>query len=64
MSTTPISCISKEPFTKLEESGSASILNYNLPQQTTYPACGVVMLDITEDAFKNEFKSEPADHFF
>lgn len=35
MSTTPISCISKEPFTKLEESGSASILNYNLPQKTT-----------------------------
>lgn len=64
MSTTPISCLPKEPFTKLEESGTASILNYNLPQQTTYPASGVVMLDIAEDSFKNEFKSEPAEHFW
>lgn len=64
MSTTPISCLPKEPFTKLEESGTASILNYNLPQQTTYPASGVVMLDIDEVSFKNEFKSEPAEHFW
>ena len=30
------SCIAHEPLSKLEENGSASILNYNLPQSTTY----------------------------
>jgi hypothetical protein len=64
MSTTPISCLPKEPFTKLEESGTASILNYNLPQQTTYPASSIVRLDIIEDSFKEEFKSEPTEHFW
>jgi len=64
MSTTPISCISKEPFTKLEESGTASILNYNLPQQTIYPASSIVRLDIIEDSFKEEFKAEPTEHFW
>jgi hypothetical protein len=64
MSTPPISCISKEPFTKLEETGSASILNYNLPQKTTYPASSIVRLDINEDYFKAEFKDEPSNHFW
>ncbi len=36
------SCQLKEPFVKLQENGSASILNYSLPQNTSYNATAFI----------------------
>lgn len=46
------SCIPKTPFVKLEEDGQASILNYNLPQETTYNAISYVGLNVPLSFFK------------
>lgn len=46
------SCIPKTPFVKLEEDGQASILNYNLPQETTYNAISYVGLNVPFSFFK------------
>ena len=46
------SCTSKEPFIKLDKNGRASILNYNLPQSTSYNATAFLSLDISESLFK------------
>jgi hypothetical protein len=46
------SCIPQEPFSKLEENGKASILNYNLPQATCYDATSFLGLDIDPKLFK------------
>lgn len=48
------SCIIKPPFVKLEDKGEASILNYNLPQQTTYNSVSYVGLNIRKELFKKE----------
>ena len=45
------SCTPKEPFIKLDENGKASILNYNLPQSTSYNATSFLSLDIPESSF-------------
>ncbi|HRQ55620.1 MAG TPA: hypothetical protein PL018_15290 [Ignavibacteriaceae bacterium] len=46
------SCTPKEPFIKLQENGQASILNYSLPQNTSYNATAFLNLDIPLDWFK------------
>lgn len=48
------SCNPKSPFVKLEDNGEASILNYNLPQQTTYNSVSYVGLNIRKELFKKE----------
>ena len=48
------SCNPKPPFVKLEDNGQASILNYNLPQQTAYNAVGYLDLTIDKTLFKEE----------
>lgn len=48
------SCKSKAPFIQLEENGKASILNYNLPHQTTYNAVSYVGLAVDKKLFKRE----------
>ncbi|MDR6921232.1 MULTISPECIES: hypothetical protein [Chryseobacterium] len=48
------SCTIKPPFVKLEDNGEASILNYNLPQQTTYNSVSYVGLNIRKELFKKE----------
>lgn len=48
------SCNTKPPFVKLEDDGNASILNYNLPQQTTYSSVSYVGLNIRQELFKPE----------
>ena len=53
------SCIQHEPLSKLDENGSASILNYNLPQSTTYEVFSYIKLDIPETLFKNAEKKAP-----
>ena len=44
------SCIAREPLSKLDENGTASILNYNLPQSTTYEVVSFIRLDIPPQA--------------
>lgn len=46
------SCIDKEPLVKLDEAGSASILNYNLPQSTTYEVTSFIKLEFGTELFK------------
>ncbi len=47
-------CTPKEPFVKLEDQGKASILNYQIPQESTYVAKGFVSLNISDSLFKQE----------
>lgn len=49
---TKTSCIEGEPLAKLDQNGSASILNYNLPQSVSYEVTGLVQLDIDRNNFK------------
>lgn len=50
----PANCNPSEPFIKLEDNGQASILNYQLPQESTYPAAGLVALNVEHSLFKQE----------
>ncbi len=43
------SCQLKEPFVKLQENGSASILNYSLPQNTSYNATAFLKIEIPQN---------------
>lgn len=44
-------CTQKEPFVKLDDKGKASILNYSLPQNTSYNATAFLSLDLPEEYF-------------
>ena len=58
------SCIAHEPLSKLEENGSASILNYNLPQSTTYEVVSFIKLDIPLKSFKDsEREASPGNYW-
>jgi hypothetical protein len=46
------SCIPKEPLIKLDQTGKASILNYSLPQSTSYSGTAFLSLDIPDSYFK------------
>lgn len=48
---TTASCTPKEPFIKLDDSGKASILNYNLPQSTCYRASVVLPMEFPATYF-------------
>ncbi len=43
------SCQLKEPFVKLQENGSASILNYSLTQNTSYNATAFLKIEIPQN---------------
>ncbi len=58
------SCISREPLAKLADSGSAAILNYNLPQSTTYQVVSYIRLDIDETLFKAAERKAPPDNYW
>ena len=58
------SCIQHEPLTKLDEDGQASILNYNLPQSTTYEVVSYIQLDIDEKLFKDKELKEPPGNYW
>jgi hypothetical protein len=58
------SCIHHEPLTKLDEDGSASILNYNLPTSTTYQVVSLVRLGIDRKRFKDSELKAPADNYW
>lgn len=55
------SCTSKEPLAKLEENGVASVLNYNLPQSTTYNIETFIKLEIPKDSFNDSELVKPKD---
>ncbi len=58
------SCTPKEPLIKLDEDGSASILNYNLPQSTTYNVTSFIKLDINPKKFKASTRQLPKNLFW
>ena len=58
------SCTPREPLSKLDEQGRASILNYNLPQATTYEVVSFIQLDIPEKQFKKAELEPPADNYW
>jgi hypothetical protein len=58
------SCIQREPLSKLDENGSASILNYNLPQSTTYEVFSYIKLDIPDKLFKDAEKKPPPGNYW
>src|SRR5678815_1719947 len=61
---TKTSCIAREPLSKLEESGSPSILNYNLPQSTTYEVVSFLRIDLETSKFKTAERSAPANDYW
>jgi hypothetical protein len=58
------SCISREPLTKLDEHGTASILNYNLPQSTAYDVISFIRLEIPEKLFKDSAKKPTPNNYW
>lgn len=60
----PTSCTSREPLIKLDEGGRASVLNYSLPQSTTYDAVSFLRLDIPPSSFKPSEQKAPKDDYW
>ena len=58
------SCFQREPLTKLDEDGQASILNYNLPTSTTYLVVSLVRLDISPKLFKESERVPPPGNYW
>lgn len=58
------SCISQEPFIKLDPDGKASILSYNLPEKTAYEVKGYVDIKVNSSCFNPVYTSPPADNFW
>jgi hypothetical protein len=58
------SCNPREPLSRLDENGSASILNYNLPQATTYDVVSFIRLDIPDKLFKATEKKPPRGNYW
>jgi hypothetical protein len=48
-----VPCHQQEPLSKLQEDGEAAILNYNLPQSTTYEVVSHIQLDVAAARFKD-----------
>ena len=58
------SCTPREPLSKLDDNGTASILNYNLPQSTTYEVVSYIRLDIPGSLFKATEKKPPPGNYW
>lgn len=58
------SCVQKEPFVKLDPSGKASILDYNLPQSTCYRATSGVNLNFPPEFFKASERIPPTNNYW
>lgn len=52
------SCIPLNPFIKLDEDGQASILSYQIPQESSYSVNGYVGLDISKLKFKQTYAQQ------
>ena len=65
--TLPISCISADPFIKLGDSNNGAkvpVLDYNLPQTSSFVANGYFPLTLMSNKFKSSVLSPPADNYF
>ena len=58
------SCTSREPLIKLDQNGSASILNYNLPTSTTYQVVSLVRLIMPATRFKKSEQQPPEGNYW
>jgi hypothetical protein len=58
------SCVNKEPLSKLEDNGSASVLNYNLPNSTCLNSSSKMVLQIPKNKFKSVYCTEPDTHYW
>jgi len=58
------SCLEGEPLARLDESGHASILNYNLPQSVAYDVVSFVQIDVAESKFKPKEIERPKDSYW
>lgn len=58
------SCTPQEPFIKLNPSGQASILDYNIPQDTCFKANGFIRLNINKSCFSSYAKEVPTVNFW
>ena len=54
----------QEPLSKLDENGEASVLNYNLPQSTSYDVVSFIQLDIDPKFFKPEHRQVPKNNYW
>ena len=57
-------CLPNEPLAKLGTGQKGAVLNYDLPQSTTFKVKGYIPLDIVGDYFKANEKQEPTNHFW
>jgi len=58
------SCTPQEPFVKLQPNGQAAILDYNLPQATSYRAVGYIDLGIASEKFNESASTKPVNNFW
>jgi hypothetical protein len=58
------SCVEREPLSKLQDDGTAAVLNYNLPQSTVYDVVSFIELDVPDTAFKKAEHEPPQRHFW
>lgn len=58
------SCLAGEPLSKLDTDGKAAILNYNLPQATTYEVVSLVKLSVKPELFRAEARKPPAGNYW
>ncbi|MEQ1896796.1 MAG: hypothetical protein ABL971_05335 [Vicinamibacterales bacterium] len=61
---TKTSCIAREPLSKLDEHGSASVLNYNLPQAVSYEVVSLIELDVPQAKFKPKELERPKNSYW
>jgi hypothetical protein len=59
-----VPCHQQEPLSKLQEDGEAAILNYNLPQSTTYEVVSHIQLDVAAARFKDTERKAPAGNYW
>lgn len=58
------SCTPQEPFIKLDPSGQASILDYNIPQETTFHANGYMKIGMNSTCFSASAMTAPFENFW
>lgn len=57
----PSSCLEGEPFVKLEDGGTAPILNYQVPQKTSFTAYGNVSMNLEDQVFSDKAREIPTE---
>lgn len=58
------SCIPKEPLIKLDENGTAPIIKYSIPRESSFTAKGYIPLDVPYSCFKSKYRQEIENDFW